>query len=219
VLHAHLSEQPAENEACAGAYGMTPAALLADAGAVSERFTAVHATHLAAGDFDLLGRAGATCCMCPTTERDLGDGIGPAARLRDAGTALALGSDSHAMIEPLEEARAVELDERLAHGARGSFSAPELLRALTAGGYESIGWPEGGRIEPGAPADLVTFALDRPHLAGTASGDELASLVFAGSAADVDRVIAGGRTIVRDGRHVNLDVPRELVRTIERVRG
>ena len=95
----------------------------------------------------LLGGAGAHCCLCPTTERDLADGIGPAARLRDAGAALALGSDSNAIIEPLEEARAVELDERLASGVRGRHSGDELLQAATAGGYRSLGWPEGGAIE------------------------------------------------------------------------
>ena len=93
-LHAHVSEQPAENEACVAAYGRTPTGLLADAGAIDARFTAVHATHVTDADISILGRAHATCCLCPTTERDLADGVGPAARLRDAGSPLALGTDS-----------------------------------------------------------------------------------------------------------------------------
>ncbi|MCA1657078.1 MAG: formimidoylglutamate deiminase, partial [Actinobacteria bacterium] len=126
-LHAHVSEQPAENDACLQAYGMTPMALLSAAGAISAHFTAVHGTHVSDGDAGLLGGAGAFCCLCPTTERDLADGIGPARRLRDAGALLALGSDSNAVIEPLEEARAVELDERLATGVRGAHGGDDLL--------------------------------------------------------------------------------------------
>ena len=109
-LHAHVSEQPAENDDCLAAYGLTPTGLLADAGALGGYFTAVHATHLTGGRHRTARRGGCCCCFCPTTERDLADGIGPARELLDAGAGLALGSDSHAMIDPIEEARAVELE-------------------------------------------------------------------------------------------------------------
>jgi formiminoglutamate deiminase len=209
-LHAHVSEQPAENEECRSAYGASPTGLLADAGALSERFTAVHATHPADGDFALLGSNGCRVCLCPTTERDLADGVGPARHLANAKVGLSLGTDSHAAIDMFEEARAVELDERLESGVRGGHSAAELLSAATAGGYESIGWPEGGRIEPGALADLVTVGLDGVRLAGTSVDHAVESLVFAASAADVRQVIVGGRFVVRDGSHLDLDVPAEL---------
>jgi len=213
-LHAHLSEQPAENEGCVAAYGKTPAAVLAEAGALSERFTAVHATHLAEDDFALLDGRGCGVCLCPTTERDLADGVGPAGRLAEAGARLCIGTDSHAVIDPFEEARGVELDERLASGVRGSHSSAELLRAATAGGCESIGWPDAGRLEPGALADLVTVGLDSVRLAGTSADQALQSLVFAATAADVRHVIVGGRFVVRDGTHLGLDVPAELENAI-----
>jgi formiminoglutamate deiminase len=112
-LHVHLSEQVAENSACLEAYGATPTAVLADAGALGPRTSAVHATHLTPEDVALLGGSGAHACFCPTTERDLGDGVGPSRALHDAGSALTLGSDSHAVVDLFEEMRAVELDERL----------------------------------------------------------------------------------------------------------
>jgi formiminoglutamate deiminase len=216
-LHAHVSEQPAENEDCVSVYGRTPAGLLAEAGALSERFTAVHATHLSAPDVELLG--GATCgvCLCPTTERDLADGVGPARALATAGARLSLGTDSHALIDPFEEARAVELDERLESGKRGAHSAAELLGAATDGGCAAIGWPEAGRIEPGSLADLVAVRLDGVRLAGTSADHALESLVFAAGAGDVRDVIVGGGFVVRDGIHLGLDVPAELTNAISRL--
>jgi formiminoglutamate deiminase len=207
VLHAHVSEQPAENEACLAEHGRTPAQLLADCGAISARFTAVHATHLAVADLALLGEG--RVCLCPTTERDLADGIGPARALRDAGAQLAVGSDSQAVIDVFEEARAIELDERLATHVRGSHTAADLLGAATAGGYESLGW-DGGRIAAGALTDLCVVGLDGVRMAGTHRHDAVAASVFAATAADVCDVMVGGRWVVRDGRHVTLDVAREL---------
>jgi formiminoglutamate deiminase len=218
-LHAHVSEQPAENEACRAAYGKTPAELLSEAGAIDAPFTAVHATHLSGPDVRLLGAAGATCCLCPTTERDLADGIGPARALRDAGAELALGSDSHAVIDQLEEARAMELDERLASGERGRHTAADLLRAATAAGHAALGWPEAGRLEAGALADLVTLDLESVRLAGTSAGRALDAAVFAATAADVKSVVVGGRRIAEDGRHLGFDVASELAGAIDAIWG
>jgi formiminoglutamate deiminase len=213
-LHAHVSEQPAENEACLEATGYTPTALLGEAGAVSARFTAVHATHLDPGDTAELGRTGARVCLCPTTERDLADGIADTPALRAAGVPLCLGSDSHAVIDLLEEARAAELDERLATGVRGGQPADALLGAATEIGYAALGWPDGGRIAPGALADLATVSLDGVRLAGTRPEDAVAAVVFAGGAGDVTDVMVGGRDVVREGAHLSLDVGRELAATV-----
>ena len=126
------------------------------------------------------------------------------------GARLALGSDSHAVIDLLEEARAVELDERLATLVRGRHDAAALLRMATEHGHLALGWPDAGRIEAGALADLTTVTLDSVRTAGTASEDALAGAVFAASAADVRHVVVGGRVVVRDGQHTALDVAGEL---------
>jgi formiminoglutamate deiminase len=205
-LHVHLSEQRAENSACLGRYGRTPAALLADLGALGPRTTAVHATHLADTDRALLGDTGTGVCLCPTTERDLADGIGPARALADAGSPLSLGSDSHAVIDLFEEARAVELDERLHTEQRGHFTVDELLRAATVTGHRALGWADAGTIAPGARADLVTVRLDTTRTAGI----DPAGALFAATAADVRNVLVDGRVVVSDGSHVGIDVPRTL---------
>jgi formiminoglutamate deiminase len=208
-LHAHVSEQPAENEACVEAYGVTPSGLLADRGILGPAFTAVHATHLTDDDVVRLAESSGVC-LCPTTERDLADGVGPAAALRTAGVELCLGSDSHAVVDLFEEARAVELDERLATGVRGHHAASDLLAAATRGGADSLGWPEAGRLEPGALADVVVVATDSVRLAGAGADHLLDALVFSATASDVRDVLVGGHWVVRDGRHVTLDVPAAL---------
>ena len=216
-LHAHVSEQPAENEQCLEAYGCTPVELLATHGALGERFTAVHATHLTDRDVGMLAGSAAACCLCPTTERDLADGIGPSTTLQAAAIPICLGTDSHAMIDPFAEARAVELHERLASLRRGAHHPGELLRMATTAGYRSLGWPEGGRIEPGALADLTTVALDSPRLAGIEPDDAVAAIVFAASACDVRHVVVGGRVVVEDGAHRSIDVAGELTHSIREV--
>ena len=118
-LHVHVSEQPAENEACLQVHGRTPTAVLAEAGALGPDTTLVHATHLSDLDTATIGEAGAHCCICPTTERDLADGIGASEALVRAGATLCVGSDSHAVIDIMEEARAVELGQRVLTHRRG----------------------------------------------------------------------------------------------------
>jgi formiminoglutamate deiminase len=194
-LHVHLSEQPAENQACQRFYGMTPTALLDAEGVLGPLTTAVHATHLTDEDIATLGRTRTTVCVCPTTERDLADGIGPARTLYDAGSPLSLGSDQHAVIDLLEEARALEMHERLSSLRRGRFRPDELLSAATR--HDSLGWDDAGRLEVGARADLVAVGLDSPRTAGSAPGQ----IMMSATAADVDTVIVDGRTVVARGQH------------------
>ncbi len=209
-LHVHLSEQVAENEQCRAEHGLTPTAVLAERGVLGPRTVAVHATHLTDGDIGLLGSSRTGVCLCPTTERDLADGIGPARRLASAGSPLSLGSDSHAVIDMLEEARAVELNERLSTQERGHFDVRDLLNMATSTGHAALGWPDAGRLAAGALADFTTVRLDGPRTAG--AGEYPAeTVVFAATGADVTDVVVGGREIVREGRHLRIpDVGRAL---------
>jgi formiminoglutamate deiminase len=213
-LHVHLSEQPAENRAALVHYGRTPTAVLADAGVLGPRTTAVHAVHLTDGDRAALGDSGTTICVCPTTERDLADGLAPASALSDAGCEICVGSDSHAVVDMFEEARGVELHERLRTGRRGLFAPAYLVAAMTGVGHPALGWPDAGYLAVGARADLVTVALDSVRTAGCRP----AAAVFAATAADVRHVVVDGRTVVRDGRHLLVDDPaRDLAEAIAAV--
>jgi formiminoglutamate deiminase len=194
-LHVHLSEQPAENDACRAAHGRTPTALLDDAGCLGPRTTVVHATHLTGGDVDTLGRSGARACLCPTTERDLGDGLGPASELADAGVGLCLGSDGQAVIDPFEEMRALEMHERLRGRIRGRFTPAALLDAGT----------DGAAIEVGGRADLVTLDTASVRTAGARP----VGVPLAASASDVRHVVVGGQVVVSAGVHQLVERPAD----------
>jgi formimidoylglutamate deiminase len=210
VVHMHLAEQPKEVEACRAEHGgLRPVELVAAEGLLSPRFTAVHAIHLTPGEIASLGRAQSAVCACPTTERNLGDGVVPAPELLAAGVPLALGSDSQATTDILEDARELELHLRLTRGARcllgpaggdPSSEARVLWDAATRGGARSLGLPVGA-LEAGRPADFFTLALADPSLAGASGESLLASIVFGASPRAIREVAVGGRLLIQEGRH------------------
>jgi formiminoglutamate deiminase len=216
-LHAHVSEQPAENDQCLAATGLTPTELFHREGALGASFTAVHATHLSPNDVELYANTGSSVCICPTTERDLADGIGLTSAFRSARIPMTIGSDSHAIVDPFEEIRAIEMNQRLATLTRGNHQPGELLTAATSAGAKSLGWSDAGSLAVGALADFVTVSLDSPRLAGTDPTQSVASVVFAASAADVKNVVVGGRLIVSDGVHQSIDVSEALTISIQKL--
>ena len=186
-LHIHLAEQPAEVEECRAVEDCTPTELLDREGILGADLTAVHAIHVDDHDIELLGKYGVTVCACPTTERDLGDRVGPLRALADAGCGLTVGSDSNAVIDVLEEARGFELDQRRAMGRRVIHTPEELFRAATVGGMRALGWETAG-LMPGMLADFVTIRSQEALSA--------AKVIFSASGCDVTNVVVGGRTLV-----------------------
>lgn len=216
-LHLHLSEQPEENAACLQATGLTPTALADSCGVLGAQTTAIHAIHLTESDITRLGETGTRICVCPTTERDLGDGVCPADELQAAGSPLCLGSDSNAVVDLFEEARAIELDRRLVTGHRGGLSAESLLGAATHQGMTALGW-DAGELKPGRLADFTTVELSNSRMAGAGLADLVPRVVFGASAADIGSVVVGGVEVVRDGRHLRLgSVAEKLENALEAV--
>lgn len=211
-IHIHVSEQPAENEACLAATSHTPTGLLERSGLLGPATTLVHATHVTSDDIEAIAEYGATVCYCATTERDLGDGLGPSSELSHAGVPLTVGSDSHAVIDLFEEARGIELHARLATGRRGRFAPEDLLIAATKSGASSLGFTGGG-LEVGSPADFVVVDPDSPRLSGVLGNEGLGGVVFSATAADVSDVFVGGRQVVIGGEHPGWDQARSVLDT------
>jgi formimidoylglutamate deiminase len=224
-VHMHVAEQPAEVSACVEEYGRTPTALLQTEGLLSERFTAVHAIHVTSKAIASFAEAGAMICACPTTERNLGDGVVPADKYLKHGVSVCFGTDSHAQIDLFEDARELEYHLRLqkleravlsvrsptvreghsGDGAlpddRASDTARLLFDCATVNGARSIG-ALNGTLAPGKPADFFTVDLDDPSIAGASPDDLLPAIVFSGSRAAICEVAVDGKPIVSEGRHL-----------------
>ena len=206
-VHMHVAEQPAENAACVEEYGCTPITLLDREGILEGRFTAIHGIHLSAEEIAAIARTPAIIGACPTTERNLGDGILPADALLRAGVRIAFGSDSLTQIDPLENARELEYNLRLQKMERAVLDTIDdsglprrLFECATRNGAASLQAPRGS-LEPGAAADFFTVDLDHPSIAGSAPDELLAAIVFGLSRGAVREVAVNGRLIVQQGRH------------------
>ena len=214
VVHMHVAEQPAEVEACIKEYGRSPVALLDTEGLLSPRFTAVHAIYVTPKAISAMARGRANVCACPTTERNLGDGVIPVDAYLNAGIAVSLGSDSQIQIDLLEDARELEYHLRLQRVVRNVLATDEaaesatdesalarrLFNCATVSGAVSIGF-DGGTLEPGAPADFFTVDLDDPSIAGAKPENLLANIVFSLSRTAIKDVVVSGTWIISEGSH------------------
>ena len=189
LVHMHVAEQPAEVEECLRKTGCTPLVWLGSEGILSPRFTAVHAIHfdprLQPGEIKFLRDSGATVCACPTTERNLGDGIIPADLYFDAGVRVALGTDSHAQIDLLEDARELEYHLRLQKLSRAVLAPP-------AGSNDEV--PESAESSPANAVPADDARPDEDH--GRSQTSALAARLFDCATA------AGARSLGFDGGHL-----------------
>jgi formimidoylglutamate deiminase len=235
-VHMHVAEQPAEVSACIQEYGRSPVALLATEGLLSERFTGVHMIHVTPKAVRLLADAHAMVCACPTTERNLGDGIVPVDDFFQQGLRVSLGSDSQVQIDLLEDARELEYHLRLQKLARAildpgrppvrevadspadnqtSALAARLFACATISGAAAINAP-GAALEPGQPADFFTVDLDDPAIAGAPAEDLLSNIVFSLTRTAIRDVVVGGSRIVEDGRHAQQDEIIERFKALQK---
>jgi formimidoylglutamate deiminase len=210
-LHMHVAEQIAENTACLREYGFTPVQLLNKERLLGPDFTAIHAIHTSLDEIAMLADANATICSCPTTERNLGDGIIAADHVMAAGVRVALGSDSQAQIDPLEDARELDYHLRLEQQERAILDqiaarplASTLFDCATIHGARSLALP-GGEITPGSFADFFTVDLDDLCIAGHSAEDLLPIIVFSLDRSAIRDVVVNGRFILRDQQHVHQD--------------
>jgi formimidoylglutamate deiminase len=231
-VHMHVAEQPAEVSACVEEYGRTPVALLQTEGLLNDRFTAVHAIHVTSKAIASLAETGARVCACPTTERNLGDGVVPADEYLKHGVSICLGTDSHAQIDLFEDARELEYHLRLQKLERAVLSvrSPTVRdgHAQQPGAEDSaVALPHGrasdtarflfdcatvngassigapgGVLVSGKPADFFTVDLDDPSIAGAANDHLLPAIVFSASRAAIREVVVAGKPIVSNGQHL-----------------
>jgi len=221
-LHMHVAEQIAENAACIREYGFTPVELLSRNRVLGPDFTAVHSIHINSSEIEMLSQAEGTICSCPTTERNLGDGVIAADRVMRAGIRVALGSDSQAQIDPLEDARELDYHLRLRDQERaildqieGETLASRLFACATVNGARALSVPT-GEFTSGSFADCFTVDLDDLSIAGHSAADLLPITVFSLNRSAIRDVIVNGKVIVCDQQH---PLQNEIVARYKEIHG
>ncbi|QCO18551.1 formimidoylglutamate deiminase (plasmid) [Azospirillum brasilense] len=219
-IHIHIAEQTAEVDDCVAWSGKRPVEWLLENAPVGPRWCLVHATHVTPAEVDGMAASGAVAGLCLTTEANLGDGLFPAIPFLAQGGRFGVGSDSHISVSAAEELRLLEYGQRLVQRRRNVLrigNCPSigggLYRAAVAGGAQALGQPvTGGGIQVGQPADFVVLDADNPKLLSRTDDSLLDAYVFASDGHAVRDVVAAGRTVVREGRHVREDAIRAAYR-------
>lgn len=210
-VHMHVSEQPAEVEACIAEHGLRPVELLAKHGLLDASFTAVHAIHVTDEEIKMLAAAKTRVCACPTTERNLGDGPVPADRFLDADVEICFGSDSNVQIDLLEDARSLEYHLRMDKLQRALLEPDTLMTGVTRTGELALRLPE-------QPGDYFTLDLNDPSLAGADPNSLLTTILFSADRTAVRDVFVNGQRVVENGRHPRQDeIVREFTAACRRI--
>jgi formimidoylglutamate deiminase len=223
-VHIHVAEQLLEVQACVRETGRRPIELLLDSGLLTPHWCLVHATHATPAELDGIAAAAAAVCVSISTEANLGDGFFDTGRFLNAGGRLCVGSDSQSTVNPAEELRWLEYQQRLRKKRRGVLAADSeshvgtrLWRDAAQHGARAIGQPA-GVLEVGRRADWLVLDAAHPSMVGAAADTALDHLLFAGGDAAIRDVMVAGRWVIKDHHHaaeVELR-PRfaELMRTL-----
>jgi cytosine/adenosine deaminase-related metal-dependent hydrolase len=218
-LHTHLAETVEEEEYCRELYGCTPVEYLEQLGWLEGDVWCAHCVHLSDDDVAAFARAGAGVAHCPTSNMRLGAGIAPVRPLLDAGVPVGLGVDGSASNERGDlflEVKQALLVARARNGPE-ALTVRDAVRLATRGGAAVLGRDDVGSIEPGKRADFAVWRTDGLELGG--ADDPLAGLVLSGPHR-VDRLVVGGRDVVRGGalvRASETDIAREHRRQAARL--
>ncbi len=192
-IHIHIAEQVKEVDDCINWCGKRPVAWLLENAPVNQNWCLVHATHMDADETRALAQSGAIAGLCPITEANLGDGLFNLEDYIKAGGAWGIGSDSHIMINMLEELRLLEYGQRLTHRRRAIARTDDqphvgnyLYTAALNGGAQALG-VKTGRLETGYRADFLTLDI----IEAAAQDYILDQLIFAGNIVIKDTYIGG----------------------------
>ena len=214
-VHIHVAEQSLEVRACERATGRRPIELLLDQALLTQHWCVVHATHATAEELRGIAAANATVCVSTSTEANLGDGCFDTVRFFESNGRLCIGSDSQSTVNPAEELRWLEYQQRLRKKRRvvlatksESHVGTRLWRDAALNGALAIGQPV-GTIAVGRRADWLVLEASHPAMAGAAADTALDRLLFAGADKAIRDVMVGGRWVVKDRRHDADDKMRE----------
>lgn len=207
-IHIHISEQQKEVDDCVAHFGKRPVQWLLDNVELDKHWCLIHATHIDETERKGIIAKEAIAGICPTTEANLGDGIFPTTEfLAEKGT-IAIGSDSHISVNPIEELRWLEYTQRLIKQQRAILATDEhasvgqnLWQQAAMGGAQSTN-SNTGCLAIGKQADLLVLDKDKTKLFANANQQLLDSMIFASQQNPVSDVMVNGVWQIKAQQHV-----------------
>ena len=176
-VQTHLAEMKPELEAVARLHGGPDyTSVYQRAGLLSPRTILGHCIYLSDAERAMLAETGCVAAHCPTANSFLRSGTMDRKQLLDAGVVVSLGSDIGGGYERSMVRVARAMMEATFYAEGPSPRAAEAWWQITAGNADAMGWPDTGRIQPNAEADLLVL---RPDIPWQTASDPLGMLLFA----------------------------------------
>jgi 5-methylthioadenosine/S-adenosylhomocysteine deaminase len=197
-LHIHANETRDEVEPIVDEEGVRPLEYAVELGLLESQDFLAHGVHVDGTEVDLLAQRGPSVVHCPASNMKLASGMAPIERLLEAGVPLALGTDGAASNNDLDvfgEMRDAALLGKLAAADASAVPAEAVVRMATEGGSRALGLP-GGRIEPGAAADLIVVDFGTARM--TPVHEYVSQLVYAAHGDDVRHTMVDGEVLMED---------------------
>ena len=206
-IHIHIAEQQKEVDDCLAHYGQRPVEWLLANIPLDSHWCLIHATHITEQERRGIIASKAIAGICPTTEANLGDGIFPTTEFLSEQGTLAIGSDSHISVNPIEELRWLEYTQRLIKQQRAILAdakqasvGQNLWQQAAKGGAQSTN-TNTGELAIGKQADLLVLDEQQTRLFASSEQHLFDSLIFASQKNPVQDVMVNGQWVVRNYQH------------------
>lgn len=215
-LQAHMNEYPGEVNYFLTNKKMRPFEYLDSMGILDENFIAAHCLLLSEREKEILAERDVKVCHCPFS--NCGKGAPDTPSLREKGICIGLGTDgaAHGGLSLWNEMKIFRSVMNVVYGSRlnepAVMPAEYILRMGTENGYRLMG-EDGGRLEPGRKADLITIKMQQPHLYPT--GNVVNTLLECVTAGDVRDSVVNGKLLMKDRKVLTLDEEKILAEAAE----
>ncbi|MBS3782142.1 MAG: amidohydrolase [Candidatus Thermoplasmatota archaeon] len=197
LVHTHLAETKKERDDFKEEHEVSFTEYLDEFGLLNERTVVAHCVWLEAKDYELLSNQGAFVSHNPSSNMKLGVGKPMNYEaMKDQGVKVTLATDgcvSNNNLDMLEEAKTAALQQKMS-GDATLLNASEVYEMLTEKGAEAMGI-DSGRIEEGAPADLI---LIRKDVKAMPDHYPKSNLIYSMSGSSVTDVMIDGNMVMRD---------------------
>jgi 5-methylthioadenosine/S-adenosylhomocysteine deaminase len=214
----HVAEMRKELTDSLEKNGTTPVQYLERIEFLGPDVLAAHCIWVDYTDMKILADRQVGCVHNPSSNMMLASGVAPVVDERAAGMRVGLGTDGPAgsnndldMMEEMDLAAKLQKTYRVDPRALGAKGALEM--ATIEGARALHMEKEIGSLEVGKKADIVVLNLDLPN--AVPMYNVYSQIVYALKASEVETVVVGGKTLLKDGKLLTVDEAQAMAKAKE----